>query len=46
MGQIEVKRDLDGINVLCLLKLAVHRDSRGYFMEIYNQKDMEATEFI
>ena len=39
--QITVKKDLDGIQGLCLITPAVHGDSRGYFMETYNQKDME-----
>ncbi len=42
MGQIKVQHDLDGIKDLCLITPAVHGDSRGYFMETYNQKDMEA----
>ena len=40
MGQIAVKRDLNGIQGLCLIQTAVHGDSRGYFMETYNQRDM------
>ena len=40
MGQIELIRDLDGIAGLCLVTPAVHGDSRGYFMETYNQADM------
>lgn len=39
MGQIKVtKTHIDG---LCIIEPAVHGDSRGYFMETYNQKDME-----
>lgn len=45
MGQIIVERDLDGIAGLCVIMPAVHGDSRGYFMEIYNQRDMEETGF-
>ena len=41
MGQITVIKDLDGIKGLHLIKPAVHGDDRGYFMETYNQKDME-----
>lgn len=42
MGKIEVQKDLDGIKGLCLITPDVHSDSRGYFMETYNQTDMEA----
>lgn len=45
MGQITVEKDLDGIKGLCLITPAVHGDSRGYFMETYNQQDMEAAGF-
>ncbi|MBP3230980.1 MAG: dTDP-4-dehydrorhamnose 3,5-epimerase [Anaerovibrio sp.] len=39
MGQIKVtKAPIDG---LCIIEPTVHGDSRGYFMETYNQKDME-----
>ena len=41
MGQITVQKDLDGIKGLCLITPAVHGDSRGYFLETYNQRDME-----
>lgn len=38
MGQIRVtKLEIPG---LCLIEPAVHGDSRGYFMETYNQRDM------
>ncbi len=38
MGQIKVtKTDIEG---LCIIEPAVHGDSRGYFMETYNQNDM------
>ncbi len=40
MGQITVKKDLDGIKGLHLITPAVHGDNRGYFMETYNQNDM------
>ncbi len=40
MGQITVKKDLDGIKGLCLITPAVHGDSRGYFMETYSFRDM------
>ena len=39
MGQIKVtKAPIEG---LYLIEPTVHGDSRGYFMETYNQKDME-----
>ncbi len=40
MGQISVEKDVDGIKGLCVITPAVHGDSRGYFMETYNQRDM------
>jgi len=40
MGQITVDYNVDGIDGLCVLKPAVHGDSRGYFMETYNANDM------
>ena len=45
MGQITVERYLSGIEGLCLIHPAVHGDNRGYFMETYNQHDMEAAGF-
>ena len=41
MGQIEVIRNVDGIEGLCVINLTVHGDSRGYFMETYNENDMK-----
>ena len=41
MGQIIVEKNIDGIEGLCVITPAIHGDSRGYFMETYNQKDME-----
>lgn len=41
MGQIKVQKDAGGIEGLCIIEPAVHGDLRGYFMETYNQKDME-----
>ena len=41
MGQIQVTKDLGGIAGLCLIEPAVHGDARGYFMETYNERDME-----
>ncbi len=40
MGQIKVEQNAGGIQGLCVIEPAVHGDSRGYFMETYNQKDM------
>ncbi len=40
MSQIKVTRNLGGIEGLCLIESTVHRDSRGYFMETFSQKDM------
>lgn len=42
MGQITVEKNVGGIEGLCVIEPAVHGDKRGYFMETYNQKDMEA----
>ncbi|ADU24278.1 dTDP-4-dehydrorhamnose 3,5-epimerase [Ruminococcus albus] len=42
MGQIKVQKNVGGIEGLCVIEPAVHGDNRGYFMETYNQKDMEA----
>lgn len=41
MGKITVQKNLDGIEGLHLIIPTVHGDSRGYFVETYNQKDME-----
>lgn len=40
MGQIKVEKNAGGIEGLCVIEPTVHGDSRGYFMETYNQKDM------
>lgn len=45
MGQIKVDYDLEGIKGLCLIIPAIHGDSRGYFMETYNQQDMKEAGF-
>ena len=45
MGRITVLKDLNGIKGLCLIIPAVHGDSRGYFMETYNQRDMAEAGF-
>lgn len=41
MGQIKVEKDMAGIRGLCVIEPAVHGDERGYFVETYNQRDME-----
>lgn len=41
MGKIAVEKNVGGIKGLCVITPAVYGDSRGYFMETYNQKDME-----
>lgn len=41
MGQISVKRNVGGIEGLCVITPAVHGDNRGYFMETYNENDMK-----
>ena len=41
MGQIKVTKDVGGIKGLCIIEPAVHGDSRGYFTETYNQRDMQ-----
>ena len=41
MGQIKVEKNAGGIEGLCVIEPAVHGVARGYFMETYNQRDME-----
>ena len=41
MSQIAVEKNVAGIEGLCVITPAVHRDNRGYFMEIYSQRDLE-----
>lgn len=41
MGQIKVEKNAGRIEGLCVIKPSVHGDTRGYFMETYNQRDME-----
>lgn len=45
MGQIRVTKNVGDIEGLCIIEPAVHGDARGYFMETYNQKDMEEAGF-
>ena len=41
MGQIQVERtDIEG---LCIITPTIHQDSRGYFMESYNERDSFCT---
>ncbi len=39
--QIKVEKNVGGIEGLHIIEPAVHGDSRGYFMETYNKRDME-----
>ncbi len=39
--QIKVEKNVGGIEGLCVIEPVVHGDDRGYFMETYNQRDME-----
>ena len=41
MGQIKVEKKVGGIQGLCVIEPTVHGDSRGYFMETYNENDMK-----
>ena len=41
MGKIKVTENCNGIEGLKVIEPAVFGDARGYFMETYNQKDME-----
>ena len=45
MGQIQVEKNVGGIEGLCVITPTVHGDARGYFMETYNQKGMEDAGF-
>ena len=45
MGQITVEKNIDGIEGLCVITPTVHGDSRGYFVETYNQRDMAEAGF-
>lgn len=42
MGQITVTKNAGGIEGLCVIEPKVFKDDRGYFVETYNRKDMEA----
>lgn len=39
--QIKVEKNVGGIEGLCIITPNVHKDSRGYFMETYNENDMK-----
>ena len=41
MGQIKVEKNVGEREGWCVIEPTVHGDERGYFMETYNQKDME-----
>lgn len=41
MGEIKVTKDCGGIEGLCVIEPKVFGDARGYFMETYNEQDME-----
>ena len=41
MGQIKVEKNVGGIEGLYIIEPAVHGDSRGYFIETYNKRDMQ-----
>lgn len=40
MGQITVQKNVGGIEGLYIIEPTVHGDSRGYFTETYNKRDM------
>ena len=40
MGQIQLEKNVGGIEGLCVITPTVHGDHRGYFMETYSQRDM------
>ncbi len=42
MGQIKIEKNAGGIEGLCVIEPKVFGDARGYFVETYNQQDMEA----
>ena len=45
MGQINVEKNVGGIEGLCVITPAVHGDARGFFMETYNENDMKEAGF-
>lgn len=40
MAQIKIEKNVGGIEGLCVITPNVHGDNRGYFMETYNQREM------
>ena len=42
MSKIKIEKDAGGIEGLCVIEPTIFKDNRGYFMEAYNQKDMES----
>lgn len=40
MAQIKIEKNVGGIEGLCVITPSVHGDNRGYFMETYNQREM------
>ena len=42
MSQLTIAKNVAGINGLCVITPTVHGDHRGYFLETYNQRDMES----
>ena len=45
MVQISVEHNVGGIEGLCVITPKRHGDSRGYFMETYNENDMKEAGF-
>lgn len=45
MIQMQAQQNVGGIAGLAVLTPTVHGDDRGYFMETYNQRDMESLGF-
>ena len=41
MGQIKVEKNVGEIEGLCVIEPTVHGDERGYFIETYNERDLE-----
>lgn len=41
MGQITINKNVNEIEGLCIITPKVHGDSRGYFMETYNENDFK-----
>ena len=41
MGQIVVEKNIGGIEGVCLITPTCHGDDRGYFMETYNQRELQ-----